>query len=528
MRLLGYLPMMVLFSCTLHRNTRMIVQANTYYENSDYRFSYSMPSDYHGVDTSNIYHKKGGRVIVAEFETTDPDFHHTIYLQRNNTEELPGQNVDLLLPNDSIIESVRFWITDSIPQLAVRFSSGTNQFELRAVGNQGESASLLGEYTPIIGSIRVGANYVDTTLLTDAYTLAEPHTYTEDSSINYLQPLLVLERAAHNYATYVDRFSYIQAIATYESRISNGEPRYLDEFYATGHFSRPKKASIDCSSSLGISMEAIYEQIGDNRIVLINENHLDSRGRLLLQLLLPGLKEKGFSAIGFEGLWEPGDSLQARGFPVSTSGFYTKDPRFSNLLRASIKQGFRVFGYDHFETDREVNQALNIKRFMEETKSQKVVVLAGFGHIHEGGTQRRMMASILDSLVGVDPLTIDQVELVAACPNSPLSIGTVPSDTGKVIRVDAYVTNHLNDEDLYDLLPVNYSLREVSTKAYPVVVEVYEASEATNTKAVPVKVIRVERASDDLKFMMWSGNYVVKVKNRYGEELTKDELQISQ
>lgn len=502
------------------------MQANTYYENSDYHFSYVMPSDYQSSDSVGGYQKKGGSVRIAEFATTDPVFSHAIYQLKKYPAELPGQEIDLMLPNDSIIESVRFWIKDSLPQLVVRFRNGTKDFELRAVGNRESAGSIVGEYTPIIGSIRVGKDYINNELLINPYDLAEPYAYNTDSSVNYLQPILVLEGAEPNYSSTTDRFTYVQAIASYRSRISNALPLYLDEFYSTGYFARTREGSIGCSASKEAALEELYKLIGDSRIVLINENHLDSRGRLLLQLLLPGLREKGFTAIGFEGLWEPGDSLTARGFPISTSGFYTKDPRFSNLLRETIRQGFSVFGYDHFATDRELNQALNIKQYLDRTNAEKIVVLAGFGHIHEGGTRRRMMASLLDSLLDVDPLTIDQVELVRKCPDSPLSLATSAVLEGKAIEVDAYVSNHLSDADLYDLLPVNYSLRNISSGSYPIVIEVYAATEAANPMALPVKVVQVEQAAENQNFSLWKGTYHVRVKNRYGDELRRNTIHL--
>ena len=54
MRLL-YLLLLLTVSCRLQRHTTTIVQANTYYENHDYRFAYIMPSGYRSADISRSY-----------------------------------------------------------------------------------------------------------------------------------------------------------------------------------------------------------------------------------------------------------------------------------------------------------------------------------------------------------------------------------------------------------------------------------------------------------------------------------------
>src|SRR5690606_34637476 len=101
-----------------------------------------------------------------------------------------------------------------------------------------------------------------------------------------------------------------------------------------------------------------------HQVILFNESHIDPRGRLFLTNLLPTLKAAGFTYLFLEGLRE--DDINERGFPLQTSGFYTCEPMFGNLLRKAIQLGFKLIPYDCYNTpcngiaEREQHQATSI------------------------------------------------------------------------------------------------------------------------------------------------------------------------
>lgn len=91
---------------------------------------------------------------------------------------------------------------------------------------------------------------------------------------------------------------------------------------------------------------------------------------------------------------------QLRGYPVLSTGFYTRDPAFGDLVRRALKLGYRIVPYepsyeqlrpkteDRSPADlvnrRERLQANNIhKRVFSKDPAAKVLVIGARGHIAE-------------------------------------------------------------------------------------------------------------------------------------------------
>src|SRR5690606_12382386 len=136
----------------------------------------------------------------------------------------------------------------------------------------------------------------------------------------------------------------------------------------------------------------------------------DPRGRLFLSNLLPILKAAGFTYLFLEGLRE--DNINERGFPLQTSGFYTCEPMFGNLLRKAIQLGFKLVPYDCYRgpcktvPEREQHQAETIYKTMQQHPDAKAIVFAGHGHINKD-PQKNWMAHRFKTLSGIDPFCIN-------------------------------------------------------------------------------------------------------------------------
>ncbi len=110
------------------------------------------------------------------------------------------------------------------------------------------------------------------------------------------------------------------------------------------------------------------------------------------------------------------DSIfQATGYPSMKSGYYTKEPQFGNMVRIAHAKGYRIFGYEsegHSNAkEREINQAKNIKAYLEKNPNEKILIHCGFDHNLEGslaGWEKSMAGRLLE-YTGIDPLTINQV-----------------------------------------------------------------------------------------------------------------------
>lgn len=112
--------------------------------------------------------------------------------------------------------------------------------------------------------------------------------------------------------------------------------------------------------------------------------------------------------------------LNKRKYPIQVSGYYIKEPEFGNLLREALKIGYYVFGYEISSKtngdlkQREIEQAKNIKKILEQNLNAKILIHAGFDHIREDESFNNLgksMAGFFRDFTGIDPLTIDQVEM---------------------------------------------------------------------------------------------------------------------
>jgi hypothetical protein len=115
--------------------------------------------------------------------------------------------------------------------------------------------------------------------------------------------------------------------------------------------------------------------------------------------------------------------LQARGYPVHASGFYTEEPICAEMVRTALKLGFKVIAYEAGPNasgdEREVEQANNLYRqVFRDDPHARLVVDAGYAHIQESGSflGGMSMAEHLRKLSGIDPLTVEQTVLYAHTP----------------------------------------------------------------------------------------------------------------
>ncbi|MFN8339356.1 MAG: hypothetical protein U0T36_10080 [Saprospiraceae bacterium] len=168
------------------------------------------------------------------------------------------------------------------------------------------------------------------------------------------------------------------------------------------------------------AIDYILKMSKDYQVVIINEGHHIPQHRVFTTHLLDGLKKQGFKHLGLETYLanEKNDSLlQVNGYPTLKTGYYTKEPQFGNLVRVAHNKGFKVFGYEsegHTDgKEREINQAKNIKAYMDKYPNEKILIHCGFDHGLEGelgGNWEKAMAGRLTEFTGIDPLTINQVK----------------------------------------------------------------------------------------------------------------------
>lgn len=223
--------------------------------------------------------------------------------------------------------------------------------------------------------------------------------------------------------------------------------------------------------------------IADENLVMINEHHYFPHHRILVDELLPLFAEAGYTYFALEALSPESDSLLNLGKPPTVdSGFYTKDPRFANILRTAQGLGFTFVAYENTDRnmDREEGQAANIyNATFAQDPDAKVLVFAGMAHILEEPTSRgkTWMANILRENYELDPLTFDQYHLIHFR-NLTEDVSLVNSSafTNPLLQsVDYHLINNLSVTD------PNPTYTYQNTHGQPVQVSLFLSSEKTGS-----------------------------------------------
>jgi hypothetical protein len=156
----------------------------------------------------------------------------------------------------------------------------------------------------------------------------------------------------------------------------------------------------------------------DYRVVFLNEAHNVPLTRSLTVQLLKQLRKEGFNYFAAETLYRTDTGLQQRGYPTATSGFYTREPVYAEMVRTALKLGYKVVAYEaddeHTGDARERQQAEHLYDVLKRDPGAKLVVNAGYAHIQEQGKflGAQSMAEHFRAISGLDPLTIEQTMLI--------------------------------------------------------------------------------------------------------------------
>ncbi|OXB08725.1 hypothetical protein B0A81_08395 [Flavobacterium plurextorum] len=291
--------------------------------------------------------------------------------------------------------------------------------------------------------------------------------------------------------------------------------------------------------------EYIIDRSKNERIILINEAHNNSRHRVFTTSLLQDLYNNGYRFLGLEALWE---NLNDKGYPVIESGFYTKESQFGNLIKEATAIGFTVFGYESTSKTRdggktrEIEQAENIVKLMKENPDSKFLIHCGYEHIVEGTpgikTWEKAMAGRIIEMTGINPLTIDQTnysEKGTPILNSPYiemvnldypvimvnnENQTFNGDKDNPKKIDCCiihpVTKYKNNRP--DWLSLSNERKTVmikksKIKEYPALIMAYRINEYENN-GIPADIIEISNRDEKTNLILKKGQYKILIKNK--------------
>ena len=291
----------------------------------------------------------------------------------------------------------------------------------------------------------------------------------------------------------------------------------------------------------------LEEKTKEEQIVIISEAHHKPQHRIFTRKLLKSLYQNGFRYLGLETMSPSyGDTTQflmdtqlsERGFPLNSpmTGYYTREPQMANLVRTALELGFEIFGYESTERkkERDLQQAININRFIDAHPKGKVVIHCGWYHAIESDYPKRKsdnyMAYHLKRMTGIDPLTIyqDALSEKQILPESPLYKMVKAESTSVLVNKEGTIFNGIDNRNHFDILiyhprtkylknrpnwlldikgnkAVKIKKRKISKIQYPIIVKAFANKE--NRNATPIDQIELKDRKDSTPLVLKKGIY---------------------
>lgn len=299
------------------------------------------------------------------------------------------------------------------------------------------------------------------------------------------------------------------------------------------------------------ALDYIVEKAKSHQIVILNEAHHNSSHRVFAERLILALSKIGYTNLGLEALTngEKIDSLlNKRGYPIQNSGYYTQDPRFGNLIRTALKNGYTVFPYERTSKsngkEREIEQAKNIIRLIDKKPNEKFIIYCGFDHVLEGNvkTWEKALAGRLHDLTGINPLTINQTkysERSRPLLNNPLIKALNVKEPSILIDNYGEPLNYVKEKSYTDIAvfhpvtkyfygrpnwlfysgkkDISIALNDLKI-SFPVMVLAYLENEVLNL-AVPLDIIEVQSKNESAHLALSKGEYKILINNKSGKSL---------
>lgn len=352
------------------------------------------------------------------------------------------------------------------------------------------------------------------------YKLSKDILVEKDSNQN----AFALQIAATNFAFQGD---YKQALKIWNEQRPNQKEIKLTEFDSL-FFVKSKVIS---------AKDYIIEKSKNEEIIILNELHHNSSHRKFARLLLKDLYDNGYRYLGFEALND--NQINQRKFGTLESGYYTSEPEFGNLIKEALDLGFILFGYEESETDnwdtdkwknREIAQAQNIFKFMQNHTDGKYFIYCGAGHAFGGDNKGRgkSMAGVLADLTNMNPLTIDQNRYSDKGENNynqPLSKlvktnepsilinsdGTVFRGNSTSYETDISIIQPIESDENKSAFWLDENQNEIKipkekTIEYPALLLVYRKGELA-TNGIPTQVIEFKSEKDQKKQFVKNGDF---------------------
>ncbi|MDV6217204.1 hypothetical protein R1T15_22005 [Mucilaginibacter sp. L3T2-6] len=245
---------------------------------------------------------------------------------------------------------------------------------------------------------------------------------------NYLLPVKALEGGRPDTSDLLGYNYWLQAAMTYESFLGDYEKAL---FYADARYgNRPPTGKIVCDTafvkthSLVNASDYIIAQARQKQVVMINEAHHLPFHRAFVLPMLKRFYDAGYRYLAIETL---GDStINQKTYPDYQTGYYTHEPLFGELIREALRLHFKLIKYEseaqcdgkgkdsqYCNRFRDSMMAVNLSKIIKTAPNAKILVYAGYDHIHEGSENGwKKMAQFFKGFTGIDPFTVEMTRQV--------------------------------------------------------------------------------------------------------------------
>ena len=292
--------------------------------------------------------------------------------------------------------------------------------------------------------------------------------------------------------------------------------------------------------------EYIIERAKNAKVIIINEAHHQPLHRVFTTELLEELYQSGFQYLGIETLDDRDTYLSERKYPVYQTGYYSKEPRYGELIRTALEIGYEVFPYESKGTngyEQEIGQAKNIQKKIDERPDGRFLIHCGFSHAIEGIYEpwEKAMAGRLFEFTGIDPLTINQIEFTEKSElkySHPLLQKLELTNSSVFVDEGEGAYRLESNRDWFDIMVfhpftkyekgrpswllknnknfIKFDIAQKKDINYPILVLAFKESE-NYKQAIPVDIIEANNSSEDIYLALRAGNFNVIIVDQRGK-----------
>ena len=378
---------------------------------------------------------------------------------------------------------------------------------------------------------------------------------------NYYYQLNFLRENKEKYFNSSLRIEYLEKLATLNSFFGNYKEAIITkkqaELFENPNISNSYVSLKGISKFNQLNLTEYIDDLSDSvKIIILNEGHHVPQNRLTTLKLIRKLKTKGFNYFAIEALSVQDSLLNERKYALSNpeSGYYINDPIFGDLIRQSLKIGYKLIPYEYMSTDfnkREKGQAENIfERIFKLNPNAKILIHCGYSHGLYENIDIHTMGYYLKLMTGKKPIFFEQFQLTE--PFDSLyerkdyshfhKYNTITEPTLFINSNKKLWKNNFTDGDgaiftpktilkngrptwlLFDNKKYYFPKYNSNNTSYPFLIQAFVEKEGE--KSIPLDQIEIKNEIDNKALILYSGKYIIVALNKNGDEIFRYNIKI--